>query len=30
MTTKAAQQISLWKFFQQLGKSFMLPGALLT
>ncbi|HDR2787507.1 TPA: hypothetical protein QCJ61_001523 [Enterobacter asburiae] len=28
MTTKAAQKISLWEFFQQLGKTFMLPVAL--
>ncbi|HGU9811635.1 TPA: hypothetical protein ACNFOT_004429, partial [Enterobacter hormaechei] len=27
MTTKAAQKISLWEFFQQLGKTFMLPVA---
>ncbi len=30
MTTKAAQKISLWEFFQQLGKTFMLPVALLS
>lgn len=29
MTAKAAQKISLWEFFQQLGKTFMLPVALL-
>jgi PTS system maltose and glucose-specific IIC component len=28
MTAKAAQKISLWEFFQQLGKTFMLPVAL--
>ncbi len=30
MTAKAAQKISLWEFFQQLGKTFMLPVALLS
>jgi maltose/glucose PTS system EIICB component len=30
MTAKAAPKISLWEFFQQLGKTFMLPVALLS
>jgi PTS system maltose and glucose-specific IIC component len=30
MTTKTTQKISLWEFFQQLGKTFMLPVALLS
>jgi len=30
MTTKAVQKITLWEFFQQLGKTFMLPVALLS
>ena len=30
MTAKAAQKISLWECFQQLGKTFMLPVALLS
>ncbi|MFK3659327.1 maltose/glucose-specific PTS transporter subunit IIBC [Scandinavium sp. NPDC088450] len=30
MTTKAAPKITLWEFFQQLGKTFMLPVALLS
>ncbi|SES95529.1 maltose/glucose-specific PTS transporter subunit IIBC [Kosakonia radicincitans] len=30
MTVKTAQKITLWEFFQQLGKTFMLPVALLS
>lgn len=30
MTAKAIQKITLWEFFQQLGKTFMLPVALLS
>ena len=30
MTAKAAPKITLWEFFQQLGKTFMLPVALLS
>ena len=30
MTTRAAQKVTLWEFFQQLGKTFMLPVALLS
>lgn len=30
MTAKTATKITLWEFFQQLGKTFMLPVALLS
>ncbi len=30
MTAKTAPKITLWEFFQQLGKTFMLPVALLS
>ncbi|SUG33436.1 PTS system, maltose and glucose-specific IIABC component [Salmonella enterica subsp. arizonae] len=30
MTTKTTPKITLWEFFQQLGKTFMLPVALLS
>lgn len=30
MTAKTANKITLWEFFQQLGKTFMLPVALLS
>lgn len=30
MTAKAAPKVTLWEFFQQLGKTFMLPVALLS
>lgn len=26
MTAKTAPKVTLWEFFQQLGKTFMLPG----
>ena len=30
MTAKTAPKVTLWEFFQQLGKTFMLPVALLS
>ncbi|WP_318155944.1 hypothetical protein, partial [Citrobacter freundii] len=30
MTTRTTPKITLWEFFQQLGKTFMLPVALLS
>lgn len=30
MTAKTAPKVTLWEFFQQLGKTFMLPVAVMT